>query len=266
MNHKQLLALYDLTLRVQIQIPDMEKEVFPHLVRFIRPAPGSSLVTFSHLDPAEADAVIDAQVAYFRQRKLPFSWTVYDHDTPPYLKERLAARGLVVGEQEDVMVLDLRAAPATLLRPPAGLIQPGTGAELRVLTGPEHLADVQGVLEQVWGENFAWIHARMGAHLAIPGHLHLLAAYVDGQAVSVGWIYFYANNPFASLYGGSTLPEWRGRGLYTALLAARVQKALRRGCLFATIEAGPMSGPIVRRHGFQFLAHAWDCDWEPEEG
>jgi hypothetical protein len=33
-------------------------------------------------------------------------------------------------------------------------------------------------------------------------------------------------------------PEYRKRGLYTAVLAARVQEAIQRGYRFLTIEAG----------------------------
>jgi GNAT superfamily N-acetyltransferase len=57
------------------------------------------------------------------------------------------------------------------------------------------------------------------------------------------------------------LPAYRGRGLYTALLAARVQEARRLGASYATVDAGPMSLPILRRLGFQPLTVATPCIW-----
>jgi GNAT superfamily N-acetyltransferase len=214
------------------------------------------------LDPVSAEAEIDAQLAFFQASRLPFTWKVFEHDPPPDLKERLAARGFSVYAQEEVMVLDLQAAPASLLRPPQELTQAGAPTDIRAITRPEQLVAVENVLRQVWGESFDWIYARLSRHLDIPGFLQIVAAFVDGQAASVGWVYFHPNNPFANLYGGATLPEQRGRGLYRALLAARVQEALRRGCQFVTVDAGPMSAPIVLRCGFQWITSCQDCDWD----
>jgi hypothetical protein len=80
MERSEIIELFDRYQRIEIEYPGMRKDVFPGLVRFIRPAPGSSLVSYSRLDPAEADAHIDTQLAYFKQNKLPFCWKVYEHD------------------------------------------------------------------------------------------------------------------------------------------------------------------------------------------
>jgi hypothetical protein len=45
------------------------------------------------------------------------------------------------------------------------------------------------------------------------------------------------------------------------VLAARVQEATARGYRFVTIDASPMSRPIVARHGFRLLTMAWACKW-----
>ena len=74
---------------------------------------------------------------------------------------------------------------------------------------------------------------------------------------------FPAHSAFASLWGGSTLPELRGRGLYTGLLAARLQEARARGARYLTVDAGPMSRPILERRGFRLLTHATACTWPP---
>jgi GNAT superfamily N-acetyltransferase len=87
-------------------------------------------------------------------------------------------------------------------------------------------------------------------------------AYAEGIPVSAAWISFHDRSPFAGLWGGSTLVEYRGRGFYTALLAARVQEAQQRGVRFLTIDASPMSRPIVEKNGFQFLIFTQPFKWQ----
>ena len=66
---------------------------------------------------------------------------------------------------------------------------------------------------------------------------------------------------FASLWGGSTLPELRKRGLYTSLLNARLEEARQRGFRYLTVDAGDMSRPILEKRGFRLLTHATACNW-----
>ena len=75
------------------------------------------------------------------------------------------------------------------------------------------------------------------------------------------WIYFHHGSSFASLWGGSTLPQYRGQGLYSALLAVRACEAQAHGFRFLTVDASPMSRPILEKHGFKQLAVARACMW-----
>jgi len=257
MDTQELLALYDKEQRIEIEYPDMRKEVLPHVIRFVSDAPGTNFVLYSCLDETNADTVIQEEIAYFAPMGQPFEWKVYDHDTPPDLKDRLVASGFDREDPEALMVLDLQAAPPSLLEP--------ITADVRPITGRGQLADVIRIEEQVWGENFDWINTQLGDHLEIPGYLSIYVAYADGQPACSGWVYFEANGHFATLWGGSTMPDYRRRGLYTAVLAARVQEAIRRGYRFLTIEASPMSRPIVARHGFRLLTYAHACEWKASQ-
>lgn len=263
MDRDEILSLYDRHERIEQTDPGMTREVLPGLVRLLRPAPGSSRITYTKLTAENADPVIDEQLEFFRSRRRQFCWPVFGHDSPPDLRDRLAARGLEVSEVEEVLVLDLASLPAVLRQPPASLLRPGINAEIRPITQPEQLQDVQDVLEAVWGENFTWVHERMGGYLQVPGFIEIYGGYVDGKPASAAWIFLAGDSPFAGLYGGSTLAEQRGNGFYTALLAARAQAALRRGKQFLYIDAGPMSAPIARRHGFSLLTTVQDCDYIP---
>ena len=63
------------------------------------------------------------------------------------------------------------------------------------------------------------------------------------------------------LWGGSTLPEYRKQGLYTALVKARVQEAIERGIRYLTIDASPMSRAVLEKFGFELMAYAWECNY-----
>jgi GNAT superfamily N-acetyltransferase len=101
----------------------------------------------------------------------------------------------------------------------------------------------------------------LGSHLAIDGYLSIYTAYVGPQPACSGWTYFHPGSEFGSLWGGSTIPSQRGKGLYTALLAARVTEALQRGVRYLSVDAGEMSRPIVERYGFTNLTDIYACDY-----
>ena len=74
-------------------------------------------------------------------------------------------------------------------------------------------------------------------------------AYAEGKPVARASAAFGERG--ATLFGGSTLPEARGRGAYRALIAARWQDAVARGTPVLVTQAGPMSRPILGRLGFR---------------
>ncbi len=252
-----LLTLYDTQLRINIEYPGLRKEAFSNLVRFVRPAPGMNFISYSRLNEADIDEVIKQQIAYFSPMPQPFSWHVCDHDAPPSLKHRLLAHGFEPDDEPDaVMALDVQTAWPPLLAP--------ITADVRRLERRDQLDDVTYVEQQVLGRNFDWLKGRLGDHLAIPDYLSVYVAYVEGQPACVGWIYFYPNSQFAGLFGGATRTEYRKRGLYTTLLAVRVQAAIGRGYSYVTTGASPMSRPILAQNGFQLLTYARDYEWKSE--
>lgn len=90
----------------------------------------------------------------------------------------------------------------------------------------------------------------------------MYVAYVDGQPATAAWMLFPPHSQFASLWGGSTLRRFRRQGLYTALLAARAQEARARQVRYLTVDASPMSRPILEKFGFEVSAYSYPCKWE----
>ena len=83
------------------------------------------MVIYSRLTEGNADWVIREQIAAFRALDQDVEWKVYGHDTPSDLPHRLLAHGFTAEDAESVMVLDIREAPAELLRPPRLSYPPG---------------------------------------------------------------------------------------------------------------------------------------------
>jgi GNAT superfamily N-acetyltransferase len=79
------------------------------------------------------------------------------------------------------------------------------------------------------------------------------AALVDGTMVACGAGMIIAEHRVFGLFGAGTLPEYRGRGLQTALLRARISAAAQAGCEYAVIvtNGGSTSQRNAERLGFR---------------
>ena len=246
MDIERVRTLYDRDERREAEELGMRREEAPGVVRLVDLDGTHSAIIYSALDAAGADKAIAREIDYFDGIGHELEWKLYTHDGPADLHQRLCERGFIAGEFEAIMVLDLARAPQALLGPvPAGV---------RRITRPEELQDVTRVREAVWPGEHGWLEEKLGTMLrADPERLSLYVFYEGGEPVSAARIHFPAHSAFASLWGGATLPQSRGRGCYTALLAVRVQEAVRRGMRYLTIDASPMSRPIVAKHGFQLI-------------
>ena len=253
MKKNNLLARYDKDLRLHITYPEARREVTGDVVRFIRQAPAMNFVSFTFADEHELDRVIDQELDYFLPMEQPFTWKVYEHDLLPSLKDKLLSRNFVEDDYGDVMALDVNNAPPYLFEPVA--------ADIRRITSIEGLKDIIFVLNKVYGNDNSWVNHRLGMHLRMPGYLSAYVAYVDNLPASVAWTYFPKGH-FATLFAGSTIAEYRKQGLYTSLLSVRLREIRERGYQFAVVETGPMSRPIVEKHGFQHLTTAYDYQWK----
>jgi hypothetical protein len=234
----------------------VRREVTPNVVRLIDTTDAEEgAIIYSQLNEANADEIIREQVTYFEGIRQNFEWKVYDYDRPPDLKERLASFGFIVEEAEAIMVLDLEAAPEMLWQP--------VRHNLERIIDPEKVSDVMTVEGQVWNEDFSRLGHYLGGALSqYPEQMSVYVAYIDGQPVSTAWVYFPKNSQFASLWGGSTLSGFRKRGLYTALLAVRAQEAKARQVRYLTVDASPMSRPILEKFGFEMIAYSYPCKWK----
>ena len=170
--------------------------------------------------PGEGD--VERLVARMREAPGHVEWKYYSHDGPE-LRERLLAAGLVPEDEETVVVAEAASIPP-----------PPDDVELRVVTD-----EFVELAAEVFGDRFD-----------LPDRAVAVVAVVDGKPVSGGRVDFEEGVEFAGLFGGITLPEYRGRGLYRATVAKRAQLARERGYSLLYSDALPTSRPILERLGF----------------
>lgn len=256
MDRKVLLALYDKEQRIDIEYPDLFKEVKGGVVRFVGSPDrhSSNFVLYGRLTDENAEKVIRAQIEYYGRYGLSFEWKVFDHDSPPDLRERLIAHGFKPSERDAIMALNMRQTPPAILQP--------VDQDVRRITDPAQVRIMIDLLEEVWQTDFSGLGILLEEDLwKRPSFSSIYMAYVDDQPACAGWIQFTRNSQFASLWGGTTLPQFREQGLYKAVMATRVQEAIRRGYSFLTIDASRMSRPIAEKYGFELLTYAHACVW-----
>jgi GNAT superfamily N-acetyltransferase len=159
-----------------------------------------------------------------RMRELPghVEWKYYSHDGPE-LRKRLLAAGLEPEDEETVVVAEAASIPP----PPA---------DVELSFARDEFDDLAA---RIFGERYA-----------LPEKAVAVVAIVDGQPVSGGRVDFEDDVEFAGLFGGITLPEYRRRGLYRAIVAKRAELARERGYRWLYSDALPTSRPILERLGF----------------
>ena len=263
MDIEALLAEYDRDIRAIpfADDPDFRFEWDGRVFRFTgaHPAPAWNCVIFSDLDQDTADAAIARQIAHFRGAGHGFEWKLHSHDRPADLGARLESAGLQPNEGEGLAVLEIAAPIEERPIPP--------GVEIRRLDDPAAFDPLVDLSIAVFGnaEDAAALIAELKKEAARwPETLSVYAAIADGATVSAGWIRFHGHSRFASLWGGGTLPGWRGQGIYSALVARRAAEARARGFKWLTVDCSPESRPILERRGFRVVSEITPWIWRAE--
>lgn len=199
--------------------------------------------TLDGLAGAELDALIARQVEFFRARGEGVEWKLNGHDEPADLGDRLHAAGFVPEDLETVVVGPVAALAAAVPVPPEGV-------RLREVTSREDLERIAAMEEAVWNEDRSHLVTGLAKEIeADPQSITIVVAEAGDTVVSAGWVRYLRNTGFATLWGGSTLPEWRRKGVYRALVAYRARLAEQRGKTLVQVDCSPDSRPILERLG-----------------
>lgn len=256
-----LLAAYDGRLRAHVstRLPvGVRVDRDGPLVRYSGFSWGGMVVyrDLGGLTGARLDELIVRQVQHFAARRERFEWKLHGHDRPADLSERLVAAGFRVGELETVVI----APVARIAEPP--VLPPGVA--LRHVTSRADLKRIDVLEGAVWGEDGSGYGTMLEAELeADPDGLVVVVAEAGDTAVCAAWIRFEVGTGFATLWGGATLPAWRGQGIYRATVAHRARLAAGRGFELVEVDASRDSRPILERLGFVAVTTTTPHTWAP---
>ncbi len=205
------------------------------------------------LEGERLDAFIAGQRDHFAGRVAEVEWKHHDGDRPADLPVRLAAAGFLPQEPETVMVGETARLAAA---------EPPPGVRLREVTCRADLDRVGRLEEAVWGYDHGWLPHMLQRSLSGPGDpLTVIVAEAGDEVVCAAWVRFHEGTDFASLWGGSTLPGWRGRGVYRAVVAHRSALAAARGFRYTQVDATRASRPILARLGLAPVAVSTPYVW-----
>ena len=210
------------------------------------------------IEGSELDGLIARQVRVFTERREPFEWKLHGHDRPPDLPQRLTAAGFVPEPTETVVVarvadIDTRALP------PNGVV-------LREVRERHDLDRIATMEEAIWRDGRGWQAESLEAEIAADRDaISIVVAEANGSVVCAGWVRFERGTEFATLWGGATLPKWRGCGIYRAVVSLRADLAGLRGFRYLQVDASDDSRPILERLGFVPLTTTTPFIWTPSD-
>lgn len=255
-----LLGAYDTQLRAHVpdRLPEgLRVERDGPLLRFVGEHRGFvGYRDLGGLDGPELDELIARQVGIFGARTEPFEWKLHAHDRPADLAERLRAAGFVPEDEETVVIAPVAAVAVEANVP--------DGVTLREVHERADLDRIAGMQEAIWKDGSGWLADSLEREHAVDHQgLTIVVAEAGDVVVCAGWVRFPRGTEFATLWGGSTLPGWRGRGIYRALVSHRAKVAAQRGLRYLQVDASDESRPILERLGFVAVTTTTPFVWSP---
>ncbi len=218
------------------------------VVREPSPDGAECRIVYSSCTAEEIQGVIRDEIARAESGDYTLEWKVYGHDGPRNLGACLLAAGFEAEPLESVLVSPANAGALAAFDAPA--------YEIKRIHDCEGLDDVADISRQIGRTNVEEEKHRLALALRdTPNELSVHVAYVDGEPVACGRIYFREGSEFAELAGGRTKTTHRNRGLFTALVAARLREALARNRTHVLVDALPTSEPLLQKRGFQLVTH-----------
>jgi GNAT superfamily N-acetyltransferase len=243
-------AAFDAQIRrnTETDEPGAVVEADEGVLRWVAPGTQTSCIIWSSLADGSADAVIAAQKKYFSSRGTAVEWKYYDYDQPADLPARLVAAGFEPDDEELMLVAETSSIDSRVVLP--------DGVRLVPVTGEEGVAAMMTVHDHAFADHPS---AELGERLLTqfreaPQTLEMVVAMAGDEPVSAARIEFIPGTDFAGLWGGGTVPAWRGKGIFRALVAYRAGLAAERGYRYLQVYALPASRPILQRLGFEPVA------------
>jgi GNAT superfamily N-acetyltransferase len=196
-------------------------------------------VVFSQIAPSDVERVVLDTVAAYAAHRVPFRWCIGPLTEPADFGAVLDRHGF-----------ESWAIRGMHIDPTAWRSDPVPRVEIHEVT-LDTLDDYIAACRRGWPESVVtdgWRDDLVRARAT--GRFHFFTARVEGS--SIGTAGYVVKQQSAYLVGGNVLPGYRGRGIYRALVDARLARLAAQGIRLATTQAREAtSAPILERFGFQ---------------
>lgn len=256
----RLLQAYDEQLRTDAETPSAISVTLLGPLRLVTFLGGRGFVTYRDLggaDEPEVRKLVADAIAHFRADGgiTKVEWKTRGHDHAPGLHDALLEHGFVPEDPESIMIGEAAALAADVPLP--------DGVTLRQVTEEPDVRAMCAMQDEVFGAPVSDETANaILRRQALGDGMELWVAEADGQIVTAGRLEPVADTEVAGIWGGSTRPEWRGRGIYRALTAARARSALALGKTLIHSDSTEYSRPILERYGFVKVSTTTPYAWE----
>jgi GNAT superfamily N-acetyltransferase len=211
------------------------------------PTPGPNSAAWIRCREDEADAVIVEVREQVRPRRLPLMWVLDPETEPASFGEHMAAHGILPEPHSPEVAVLVLPAEAEIEGVDID------GLELRdALADPESFRQADAVNAGAFRDRprEAAAQERRRRNQLAAGNRRVLLATVDGEPAGSAGLTLYP--PIGAIInGGAVLEKFRGRGVYRAMVAARLRMAREAGVPGVSVWGGPMSRPILTRLGFE---------------
>jgi GNAT superfamily N-acetyltransferase len=234
-----------------------EVAVTPEVVRWSASGDaGWSEISWSNLDEESADRVIAEQIRHFSSTGTGFVWRAYEGDRPDDLRTRLVRAGFTPDGTSELMIARALDMARTVELP--------DDVVLVSANDPDGISTFIAVHERVFEHDQSSLHRTLLFQQRLdPPWNEILIAMAGGEPVASARVQFVPDTDFAGLWGGSTLSQWRGKGLFRAMVARRAQIAIDRGYTYLFVVASNQSRPILERLSFVSFGSVATYGWLP---
>lgn len=260
MDTSKLLAAYDLQLRTDAETPGATGVERLGPLRLVTFAGGRGFVTYQDLAGATADTIaswVAEALAFYRANPeiVRVEWKTRGHDHAPGLHEALLENGFAPDEPESIMVGAASALDVAVDLP--------SGVSLRRVTDEPDIRAMSAMQDEVFGSPASDGNAEAILHrMTHDDGMQLWVAEHHGVVVSAGRLEPVPDTDFAGIWGGATREEWRGKGVYRAITAARARAAMSQGRKLIHSDSTDYSRPILERYGLVRVSTTTPYRWQ----
>lgn len=222
-------------------------------------AGGRGFVTYRNLTGADAVAVarlVRTGLDHYRNDPeiTRIEWKTRGHDEAPGLHDALINNGFEPDEPESIMIGEADRLAVDVPLP--------EGVTLRQVTAEIDVRAMSAMQDEIFSGTVSEEEATaLLRRLSVDDGMELWVAEVEGQIVGAGRLEPVPGTIFAGIWGGATRPQWRSRGIYRALTAARARSALRMGKILIHSDSTEYSRPILERSGFVKVSTTTPYHW-----